>query len=149
MVLGEVITGVWSLSEPGGKYAKVVRRFEKWVSDVQSIMTSRDEKSGGASMQFIEGLDEKWVHDCDTLVRKLEGFKEQLDGLGVVPKEDGSSLEKALSGCTELTHGMISELGVMKSIEQEALLREEEWIRQSIADISDGDEDVGGGVWRR
>lgn len=149
MVLGEVITGLWNMSEPGGKYSKVVRRFEDWCSEVQTIMTSRDDKTEGGSMQFIDGLDGIWMHDRDMLVRQLEGLKEQLDGLGEVPKVDGSSLIQVLDGYTELTQGMLSELGVMKSIEQEVLGREEEWIRQSIADISDGDEDVEGGAWRR
>lgn len=148
MVLGEVITGVWNLSEPGGKYAKVVRRFEKWCSGVQSIMAAREGETDDGSMQFIEELDGTWDQERDALIRKLESFKDQLDGLGVF-EGDGSSLVRVLSGYRELTDGMLMELDVMKTIEQEVLVREEEWIRESIDKVSDGDEDVQGGAWRK
>lgn len=148
MVLGEVITGVWNLSEPGGNYSKVVRRFEKWCSRVQGIMSAREEKSGEDSMQFIEGLDAAWTRESDNLTRKLETFKEQMDGLGFL-EYDGSSLAQVLNGSRELNQGMLMELGIMKKLEQEVLLREEEWIRQSIDEVSDGEDDVQGASWRR
>ncbi|OAA69983.1 hypothetical protein LEL_09799 [Akanthomyces lecanii RCEF 1005] len=106
--LDAVISGVWALSEPGGKYARVVRRFERWVERVMDLEEARDSGAiclfasgaalpdrhslgnstnsagggGGSNMQdalFLQDLDRAWTDDCASMTRKLEGWQDQLE----------------------------------------------------------------------
>lgn len=106
--LDAVVSGVWALSEPGGKYARVVRRFERWVERVMDLEEARDSGAiglfasgavapdrhsfgnstntggggGGSSMEdalFLQDLDQTWTDDCASMTRKLEGWQDQLE----------------------------------------------------------------------
>lgn len=40
-MLDEVLCGVWSLGEPGGRYTRVVKRFEKWMGRAKEVSEAR------------------------------------------------------------------------------------------------------------
>ncbi|TVY78111.1 hypothetical protein LSUE1_G006096, partial [Lachnellula suecica] len=148
-VLDGVISGVWNLGESGGKYGRVVRRFEKWLSRAQGILAGRESENEDIDVVFLEELDGAWKDECLVLARKLEGWKEQLRGLEEPDK--GSSLAAVLEGYRRLVQGMLVELSVMAQIERDVMARERKWIRDMNDDVSDDDRDmpVAGACWRR
>lgn len=147
--LDEVLTGVWNMGASGGKYSKVIRRFEKWLSRCQEILDERErgEEYDTDEPVFIEGMDKAWKDDCLVLGRKLEMWRDKLNYLGL-PEED-SSLASILRGCRSLVHGMLLELSVMARIEGDAVTMELAWIKRM--NDTTGDEEnmpAVGAVWR-
>ncbi|TVY55373.1 hypothetical protein LCER1_G001863 [Lachnellula cervina] len=146
-VLDEVVSGVWNLGEGGGKYGRVVRRFERWLSRSQGTIAVRENDLDG-DIIFVEELDEAWKDDCLILGKKLEGWREQLRGLETPAK--GSSLAVMVDGCRRLVKGMLMELSVMAQIERDIMIREGEWIQSMNDDVEDDEKDmpVAGACWR-
>jgi hypothetical protein len=158
-ILDSVMNGLWALEEPGGRYARVVRRFERWVERMCEIEEARRE--GGALLQesdvlFIGELDSAWKDECTGLVRRLDTLKRQLDQLGDFAHDnegdadniERSSLQRMVEGSRELVHGMLTELNVMEDIERDALSREDEWIEKMNRDEDIDDTPRAGAVWR-
>lgn len=147
-ILDEVITGVWNLGESGGKYPRIVRRFERWLGRCHKIMESRDsDEVSGDEIMFLETLGEDWKVDCQNLRRKLEGWRDHLQDLGSL--EGGSSLAVTLNGARNLVGNMLMELGVMSQIERDAMAAESEWIRKMNEDDSeDNNIPTAGAIWR-
>ncbi|KFX97143.1 hypothetical protein O988_05001 [Pseudogymnoascus sp. VKM F-3808] len=150
-VLDEVVTGVWSMGESGGKYARIVRRFERWMHTVVDIQQGRERGHllDGDEVMFIEDIDGSWGDDCRVQARKLEEWRDKLADLGVV--EVKSSLATAVEGCTTLVRGMLKELDIMRRVEKEVMKSEQVWIKEMINDAED-DEDVpvvSGAAWHR
>ncbi|KAK2630165.1 hypothetical protein QTJ16_000985 [Diplocarpon rosae] len=149
-VLDEVITGVWSMGEPGGKYSRVVRKFDRWLRRCQDILEARAHDDGldGDEVVFLEELDRVWKDDCLAIGRKLEAWRDHLRELGT--PEGGSSLKSVVCGSQGLVRGMLAELNIMAQIEQDAMRMEVEWIKS----MNDEDEDdskythVAGAIWR-
>ena len=148
-VLDEVVTGVWNLGDSGGKYARAVRKFEKWLGRCQGILNARAHDEGWEDVEvvFLEELDSAWKDDCLLLSRKLESWRDHLQDLGA--PDEGSSLAIIVGGCRNLLRGMLMELKVMAQIERDAIMMEAQWIR-SMNDDADEDEDksVAGAIWR-
>lgn len=154
-LLDGVLAGAWKLSEPGGRYSKVVKRFERWVEGVEGILEAR-KKSGGGFMDadgegedmFVEELDGEWKAELESLARKLGQWREQLRSLGEVSLE-GSSLALVVRGVRELVNGMGEEVRAMERVERSVMATEEVWIREAIEGDEDGDEGrTAGAVWR-
>ncbi|RGP63689.1 aga1 a-agglutinin anchor subunit [Fusarium sporotrichioides] len=158
-VLDSVMSGLWALEEPGGRYARAVRRFERWVERMCEIEEARRE--GGALLQesdvlFIGELDSAWKDECAGLVRRLDTLKRQLSQLGDFPTEgqgeddtkEKSSLQRMVEGSRELVHGMLTELNVMEDIERDALAREDDWIERMNRDEDVDDTPRAGAIWR-
>ncbi|KAF5630894.1 AGA1 A-agglutinin anchor subunit [Fusarium sp. NRRL 52700] len=154
-ILDAAVAGLWALEEPGGRYARVVRRFERWVDRMCEIEEAR--RAGGALIQesdvlFIGELDSAWKDECAGLVRRLDTIKRQLDQLGVFasdgPEGDQSSLHRMVEGSRELVQGMLTELAVMDDIERDALAREDGWIERMNRDDEMEDTPRAGAVWR-
>lgn len=150
-VLDECVTGLWSMSEPGSRYGRVVRRFEKWMDRVVDIRAGRekgvllDDHSG--DLLLIEELDQQWRDELRSQARKVETFHERLADLGEV--EGKSSLSRTLSGLMSMASGMATELDYMKKIEAEVVRAEAIWIREMIEDAGSEDEGTAAGaVWR-
>lgn len=95
-VLDAVVGGAWMMSEPGGKYARVVRRFERWVERVMDLEEARESSGAGVHGQsvgsnsngagggmegalFIQDLDAAWTEECMGMTHKLEGWQAQLE----------------------------------------------------------------------
>ena len=148
-VLDEVITGLWILGDSGGKYGRVVRRFERWLIRCQNILEARADDEGleDDEIVFLEDLDAGWKDDCLILGRKLESWRDHLKNLGTL--DLGSSLAVIVDGCRSLVSGMLMELGVMAQIERDAMSMEAEWIKSMNDDVfDDQNTPVAGAVWR-
>lgn len=170
--LDEIMTGLWTLSEPAGRYARIVRRFERWahhVSDAEEARRHADEMLvHGHDSLFLGEVDGAWGEERASVLRKLEAWRCRLSDIDdlVASEERGaanrpaaqpSSLERMLRGAGELVHGMLAELHAMEEIEQQALAREEEWIASMIRGGDDGfirggddgfDAPKAGAIWR-
>lgn len=153
--LDSAINGAWTLGEPGGRYARVVRRFERWVDRMCEIEEAR--RGDGAFIQehdviFIGELDAAWKDECTGLIRRLGGIKGQLEELGQVPEDDGedaqTSLKRMIDNSRLLVDGMLAELNLMEKIEQEALAREDDWIERMNRDDDVDDTPRAGAIWR-
>jgi hypothetical protein len=148
-VLDEVIGGVWNLGDSGGKYGKVVRRFERWLIRCQDILEARahDEELEDEEVVFLEELGAGWKDDCLVLGRKLESWRDHLKNLGTL--DSGSSLAVVVDGCRILVSGMLTELSVMAQIERDTMSMEVEWIKSMNDDVlDDKDTQVAGAIWR-
>jgi hypothetical protein len=174
--LDGVVTGVWSLGEAGGRYSRLVKRFEKWLGRVQEILDSRARKgicaSGDLDLDstFVKPLEDGWRDECGHLTRKLDLWLEQLRDLDVSDAEpsfdaedertgsgrsgSGSSLASTVRGIRTLVKGMLAELSIMVRLEREVVQNEEEWIRRAVDAMSDDEEEgqkkgsVPGAIWR-
>ncbi|TAQ85882.1 hypothetical protein B7494_g5792 [Chlorociboria aeruginascens] len=145
--LDEVLTGVWNLGESGGKYAKVVRKFERWLSRCQDVLEMRVHKDmENEELMFVEELDEGWKEDYLVLARKLESWRDHLRELGT--PGTGSSLEDVVTGCGHLVNGMLMELTTMAQIEKDAVKLEAEWIRDMNNNADEENHTGAGAVWR-
>jgi hypothetical protein len=144
-----VISGVWNLGDSGGKYGRVVRRFERWFIRCQGVLGARahDEAFEDDEVVFLEELDAGWKDDCLVLSRKLELWRDHLKNLGTL--DSGSSLAVVVDGCRSLVGGMLMEIHVMAEIERDAMSMEAEWIRSMNDDLlDDKDTQVAGAIWR-
>lgn len=160
-VLDIVLSGLWSLGEPGGKYARVVRRFERWVERTMDVVEARRHKGGlgvldGDEIMFVGELDSAWKDECAGLVRKLDSWRRQLKDLGDAPDDDTeatpsggrSSLAQILDGCRDMVHDMLAELNIMEQIERDALKQETDWIQKMNRDEVGDDMPKAGAIWR-
>ena len=148
-LLDEVISGVWILGDSGGKYGRVVRRFERWLIRCQDIMSARAEDEGleDDEVVFLEELDAAWKDECQILCRKLDSWRGQIKNLGTI--DPGSSLAIVVDGCRNLVSSMLMELKVMSQIERDAMSMETEWIKSMNDDVlDDKDTPVAGAIWR-
>ncbi|KAL6910576.1 hypothetical protein GGI43DRAFT_390516 [Trichoderma evansii] len=158
-----IITNVWSLSDPSGRYAQLVRHFERWIGGVSDMEEARRKGAmlaQGNNDLFIEDLDAQWKGEREELIDQLDGWKQQLSDIDDLtldefyaepPDEDEkSSLEKMLDGSRALIENMLAELRIMEVVEHEALLREDEWIgRMNRIDADDNFEiPRAGGAWK-
>jgi hypothetical protein len=148
-VLDEVVNGVWNLGESGGKYGKIVRKFERWLDNCQYILKARSrDGEEDDEILFMEELDASWKDDCLVLGRKLETWQSQLRELGS-PGRD-SSLATVMDRCGNLIKGMLLELAVMAQIERDAINLEVEWIKRMNDDVMEDDQckPTAGAIWR-
>ncbi|RYO76326.1 hypothetical protein DL762_009822 [Monosporascus cannonballus] len=146
-LLDEVLGGVWSLGEPGGRYARVVRAFEAWAEGMADILAAQRNgdvgalvgaDGGGGGVMFLSELDCGWRGECAGLARKLDGWRASLGELGggdvleEPPDEQGrrSGLARILEGCRSLVRDMLAELDVMEQIWRDAAAAENEWIER-------------------
>jgi hypothetical protein len=174
-VLDQVLSAAWKLSEPGGRYARLVKRFERWLEGVSAILEVRrasggllncnsvdGAREGEAESMFMAPLDPEWKAELQSLSRKLEQWRNQLrslgeqSSLGGVPSSSQvreSSLALVVRGVRELVNGMGEEVRAMEGLERSVMAREECWIREAI-ECGDDDDDggnngrVAGAVWR-
>ncbi len=147
--LDEVISGVWNLGDSGGKYERVVRRFEKWLIRCRDILGARAHDEGLEDDEYVfsEELDAGWKDDCLILSRKLESWRDHLKDLGTL--DSGSSLATVVDRHRSLVSGMLMELNMMAQIERDAMDMEVEWIKSMIDDVlDDKDTPVAGAIWR-
>lgn len=159
--LDEVLSGLWSLGEPGGRYARVVRRFEKWVEHMMAAVEARRRAGGlGALMEsgevaFVGELDHAWRDEVSSLARRLDGWRKQLgrleDGL---PEEElgedqqASSLTRILAGCRIQVCDMLAELDIIEQIERDAIAQEAAWIKKLSREDETDDAPSAGAIWR-
>lgn len=158
--LDGVLTGLWSLSEPSGRYARVVRNFERWVDQMKAAVEARRKAGGlgalleGDEVAFIGELDPHWKEEVSSLARKLDEWRRHLIqlelGLPVRTDEEPqtSSLGMMLVGCRSQVHGMLAELDTMNEIEQLAFSHEAAWIKRMNREDAADDTPGAGAIWR-
>ncbi|KAI5926607.1 hypothetical protein F4810DRAFT_546627 [Camillea tinctor] len=140
-LLDQVLTGVWNLSEPEGRYQRTVSAFESWASRAAAILAAQrigdvDALLEGDDVVFVSELAsaQTWKRDRAGLARVLEGWRDTLHDLGDAGEEPDavdaghSGLARALRCARTLVHDMLAELETMARIEREALAAEEQWI---------------------
>jgi hypothetical protein len=154
-ILDSVLSGAWKISEPGGRYIRVVKRFERWLNGVWDILEARKQEKGWVGsdekgeVMFVEELDGEWKDELQIVGRKLEGWRDQLGLLGEVRGKN--SLAIVVHGVGGLVNGMLEEVKTMERVERDVMYREEEWIREAIEEGSEdesGNGSVPGAVWR-
>ncbi|QSZ34953.1 hypothetical protein DSL72_007815 [Monilinia vaccinii-corymbosi] len=149
-LLDEVLNEAWNLGEPGGKYARLVRKFEKWVIRCEEILRDREDDNmldEEEEIVFIEELDMAWKDECLVLNRRLEGWRDALEDLGRLGQK--STMASVVSGTRALVGGMLLELETMAQIESDAVALEQEWIKSVNGSLEDdGDTPAAGAVWR-
>ena len=169
--LDSVLIGLWTVGETGGKYARVVRKFERWVEKAEEAMEMRSRSRCGSGIFtlldanpdlnmkdyyneiFVGGLDDGWKEECAILYRKLDGWRRTLKNIGELPEDAGmenSALGKILTGCRETIHDMLLELDAMESIERDAAAAENDWVKRvnrEDDEARDGERRAGG-IWR-
>ncbi|CAJ2510042.1 Uu.00g059420.m01.CDS01 [Anthostomella pinea] len=150
-ILDQVLTGVWTLSEPEGRYQRTGRAFEIWANRMAAILDAQrsgdiDALVQGDEVLFLSELDKTWKRDCAGLVRKLDSWRRALRELGDVEEAgDGqqqqqrSGLARAVGGCRSLVHDMLAELSVMEQIELDATRAEDEWIERMNTELTHDD----------
>ncbi|KAI1464968.1 uncharacterized protein F4812DRAFT_441171 [Daldinia caldariorum] len=158
-ILDEVLNGVWQLGEPGGRYHRVVASFEAWAERMASIVAAQrsgdvDGLIAGGEVQFLGDLDRSWARDCQSLLRKLEGWRAALRDLDLDPnnddddggnngvRDDGSGLARMVRGSRALVDDMLAELALMGQIERDAARTENDWISRMNKAIEDEDDDT-------
>lgn len=153
--LDQALTGVWMLSEPGGRYARITRRFERWIDHVCEIEDARADEDGGQILLethksiFIEPLDDAWTEECVALSHRLAGWQRQLDELDdVADARKHSALSQVLAGAKGLVEDMAAELQIMENIAEAALAREEHWIERMNREDDEDDTPRAGAIWR-
>lgn len=158
--LDVVLTGLWALSEAGGRYARVVRKFENWVAQMMTAVDARRQAGGlgvlleGDEVAFIGELGPTWKEEVSSVSRKLDGWRRHLaqleDGLSTQADEESqsSSLVKILAGCRSQVHGMLAELDTMDEIEQSAFKHEAAWIKRMNREDAMDDTPGAGAIWR-
>lgn len=155
-ILDEILTGVYNFGDSGGKYARLVRRFEKWLVRNEDVRKAREhgEELEGDEVLFVEPLDQGWKDELLHTERRLQAWGQDLHALGL---PDGSSgLRNVLERLGDLVGGMVEEVNVMRSLEDEMVRRESDWIKGMIDDVTSDDNDddganrvVAGAIWRR
>ncbi|TLD14244.1 uncharacterized protein PgNI_04642 [Pyricularia grisea] len=163
--LDAVLSGLWELSEPGGRHARVVRQFEKWLERLRYV---NDRREGGVfdvddEFVFISELDAAWHDECASVARKLDNWRMDLRYLegGVdygahKPSEkhstevdaEESSLTMILAACRSLSYDMLEEIKLMEQIEREALKQESDWIEKIAKDDAQDNTPRAGAIWR-
>ncbi|KAK4456269.1 hypothetical protein QBC34DRAFT_454065 [Podospora aff. communis PSN243] len=153
--LDAVLGTLWALGEPGGRYVKVVRRFEKWIGKVEETVTRRERVGGleelvGAGEEVLVGeMDAGWKEEVRGLGRRLEEVMRGLRGLEVQEGEgeEESSLGRIVRGCGVLVRGMLEELDVMEVIEREVARDEMRWVREVNRGVGEETRRAGA-IWR-
>lgn len=162
--LDAVVCGLWGLvQEPGGRWGKVTRRFERWLGRVEEARGERERMDGATAVVGVERvlvgeMDGAWRDECGGLARRLSEMRRGLEGLGVEgvigeEEEDAggqSSLVRMVGASRVLVAGMLEELQVMDSIEKEVVEEERRWVSEVNREM-DREEPTtrrAGAIWR-
>ncbi|KAG6014916.1 hypothetical protein E4U41_004730, partial [Claviceps citrina] len=173
-VLDEVLTNLWTLSDPAGRYARLVRRFGRFLDgacDAEEARRAHDnnnnnnnnnnnkqkKKKGGVpppdAVLLADELDASWKDEAAALTRRLEmwdaQFSEVDDADDGVASSPPAALGRMLRGARDLLRGMLAELYAMREMEGLALAREEAWMERVNGEAGGGEgegEGVAAGV---
>jgi hypothetical protein len=119
-----------------GRVRNVVEGFGAWIECVEEMWRAREEGSGAAAVEFIDGLGEEWREEGRVLLRRLGGLVSVLDGLER-PRE-GSSVAAVMRDVGALLVGCLEELDTVLKMERMVVNMENEWVDQQLADLGGG-----------
>ncbi|KAF2673583.1 hypothetical protein BT63DRAFT_410571 [Microthyrium microscopicum] len=121
-----------------GRVADVLDSFGQWldaVNELWELRTQAEEQGDAdAAAQCVDGLGGHWRQEVATLIRRLAGLRNILDGLEV--PQEGSSVGHVMIETSELIKGSIEELETVVQIEKMVEEREERWIDLQLQNIT-------------
>ena len=155
-VLSQIIQDVQSMTDPGGKYTRVVEVFEQWFAWSSRLLHSREERQMPAEqeVEFVEDLGDGWKAELAVLERKLASMAREFSRLG--PAREGSSLAFTLKSFGEMICSMQDEVASMRTIETQILTQEQVWVAGLIdkltsdisSDLISSEASLRKGVWQ-
>lgn len=121
-----------TLSEPGGRFMRVLDSFERWFSRAHRIRKSRKLPPGsvGCGLEFIESIGDDWKLEVATLEMKLASYSRELRNV-VMPRAD-SNLACFLLLFQNFVGNLLEELDVIRGIERDVMAEETRWIENAI-----------------
>lgn len=119
-----------------GRVGAAVGAFGAWIEAVEEMWAAREEGSGAAAVEFIDGLGEEWREEGKALIRRLSGLLGILDGLER-PRE-GSSVALVMQRVRDILAGSIEELEMVLLTEKLVVRMESDWVDQQLSAMSNG-----------
>ncbi|PHH56138.1 hypothetical protein CFIMG_007774RA00001 [Ceratocystis fimbriata CBS 114723] len=164
-VLDSILLGLWNMSETGGKYIRVVRRFERWAEHMREVEEARNCQDWDTLLRekdvaIIGTLDPSWREECIALGRRLDEWRRNLINMSHSGLSSGyqnpeaqappktSSLQRIMRGFSVLIRDMLTELAIMEQIENEAIRREQKWVDNMLNDTEETCHYQAGAIWR-
>lgn len=135
-VLSQTIQDVQIMTDPGGKYTRIISVFEQWFAWSSRLLQSRKEReiSAKQEVEFVEDLGDGWKAGLAVLERKLASVTREFRRLG--PAREGSSLASILKVLREMITTMQDEITSMRIIETQILIQEQAWVAGLIDDLT-------------
>ncbi|KAF3049149.1 hypothetical protein E8E11_006280 [Didymella keratinophila] len=122
-----------SLVQTGGRFQRHAAAFEQWASWAREVRAARHDHIEGG-MSSIEGLGDAWKVENAALMRKLTSFARDLSDLA--QPAAGSSIASIVSCCESLLDGLLEELRIIQTIEQDVVNKEKEWVESRLQGIA-------------
>lgn len=131
-LLSRAALDISTLSEPGGRFMRVLDSFEHWFSRAHRISNSRKMPSGsvGWGLEFIESIGDDWKLELATLEMKLASYSRELRNV-VMPPAD-SNLACFLLSFQKFVGNLLEELDAIRGIERDLMIEEITWIESAI-----------------
>jgi len=130
-VLSRILSEMWDLSEPNGKYSCLLESFEHWYGRASKILQLQTPTiTSIESLGSVEGIGDGWKAEVSLLRSKMRSFQEQLRKLGEV--QPNSELARCIQALKTMIGNMLEELDTVQGIEIELVSQGEEWVKESI-----------------
>ena len=145
LLLSSILSEVWDLSEPNGKYSCLLESFEHWHTRARRVLQLQRQPHGSHTglVSSMEGIGDGWKADVALLQSRIYMFHEQIKALGEVQHQ--SDLARCLSGISSMLSNMREELDLVQRIEGQVVLQGQTWIEKSIDRLAaDVTCDIGG-----
>jgi hypothetical protein len=142
-----------SLLEPGGRCERLVDEFDRWMTRVEYLWSTRSDAAlRDGDSRSIEGLSDEWKGENMALIRKVTSFARDLEQ--VRKPSSGSSIAGIVETCTTLLRGLSEELQLMQTLETGVVAKEKDWVEARLQAIARDagttsiDTDKGIAAWR-
>jgi hypothetical protein len=142
-----------SLLEPGGRCERLVDEFDRWMTRVEYLWSTRSDAAlRDGDSRSIEGLSDEWKGENMALIRKVTSFARDLEQ--VRKPSSGSSIAGIVETCTTLLRGLSEELQLMQTLETGVVAKEKDWVEARLRAIARDagttsiDTDKGIAAWR-
>lgn len=135
-VLSQTIQDVQTMTDPGGKFTRVVAVFEKWFEWSSRPLQSREERQlvTGQEAEFIQDLGDGWKAELAVLERRLASTAREFGRLG--PAREGSSLALVLTSLRKMITAMQDEIASIRITETQILTQEQAWVTGLLDDLT-------------
>lgn len=135
-VLSQTIQDVQIMTDPGGKFTRVVAVFENWFEWSSRLLQSREEKelATGQEVEFIQDLGDGWKAEIAVLERKLTSTAREFGRLGSA--REGSSLAFILTSLGKMITAMQDEIASIRIVETQILTQEQAWVARLLDDLT-------------
>ncbi|KAJ5483968.1 hypothetical protein N7539_005764 [Penicillium diatomitis] len=149
-IFSQVLQEVWDLgasAHVSGQYTRVVAAFEKWLDRASEIWNHRDTTGAIDGNAFIDRLDQSWKDAVRALQVDLELCARRLQSLCILPSASSqssggdetsaqSALARVAEGLAESIRLMMQEIRMMRSLEEEIVLSEKDYVRDKVNELT-------------